>query len=285
VIIKDANIEKYNKRIYKYKFLKSTKMNNFLSTKERLINTPLPKETDTYKPVSHEQLIDLSLSGIQKAGFDVEKELYAMAKGGNVATGRYLIKNAEDDEMQMQICWRNSYDKSLALTFAVGANVLICTNGVMGFKSATSFKRKHTGEIQVFAPNNIREDIMMAGDVFKELQSDRDRMKQIPVNRRLTAELLGRMFFEEKIIESTQLNIIKRELTNPSHDYISPGSLWELYQHVTFAIGGVHPSKWVQDHLSAHKFFSEAVDDIMMVTESPEVEAGIYTDEGEYDVS
>jgi hypothetical protein len=210
------------------------------------------------------------LSGIQRAGFHVEKELYAFAREGNVATGRYLIKDVDDDEMQLQIGWQNSYDKSLSLSFAVGANVLVCTNGLMAFRSATSFKRKHTGEIQVFAPQNIKEDIMRAGDVFRELQKDRDAMKQIPTNRRLVAELLGRMYIEDGIIESTQLNIIKREIEKPSHDYTSEGSLWELYQHTTFAIGGVHPSRWVQDHLNAHKFFSEVMNDVMMKIETEE---------------
>ena len=42
-------------------------------TKELLLSTPLPQETNTYKPISHEQLIDLTLTGIEKSGFNFIK--------------------------------------------------------------------------------------------------------------------------------------------------------------------------------------------------------------------
>jgi len=82
-------------------------------------------------------------------------------------------------------------------------------------------------------------------------------MKQIPVDRRMTAEILGRLHIEKEILEPTQLNIIRRELDKPTHKYNSPGSLWELYQFTTFAIGGVHPSRWLSDHVETHELFSE----------------------------
>ena len=49
-------------------------------TKELLLSTPLPQETNTYKPISHEQLIDLTLTGIEKSGFILEKEIYSSAQ-------------------------------------------------------------------------------------------------------------------------------------------------------------------------------------------------------------
>lgn len=237
------------------------KSEKYNTTKSLLINAPLPKQTSTYKPVSHGEVIDRTLDGILKAGFQIEREIYSAAKDGAVANGRYFIKNVGDNEMQLQFNWQNSYDKSKALTFAIGANVLVCTNGMMAFRGMNSFKRKHTGDIQVFAPNAISEYIERAGDMFTTLQKDRDAMKQIEINTRLTAELLGRMYFEETFLESTQLNIIKRELVKPTHDYTSVGSLWELYQFTTFAIGGIHPSRWMEDHLAAHSFFSKVMEE------------------------
>lgn len=232
------------------------------TTKSLLINAPVPKETLTYKPVSHAEVIDRTLDGIIKAGFQIEREIYSSAKDGAVANGRYFIKNVGDGVMQLQLNWQNSYDKSKVLTFATGANILVCTNGMMAFRGMNSFRRRHTGDIQEFAPNAISEYIKRAGDMFTVLQQDRDKMEQIEVSQRLTAELLGRMYFEEKFLESTQLNIIKRELTKPTHDYTSKGSLWELYQFTTFAIGGIHPSKWMDNHLNAHQFFCNVIDEV-----------------------
>lgn len=232
--------------------------NNYATTKELLLATPLPLQTDTYKPVSHAQLMDLTLEGIHKAGFSLAAELYSSSSEGQIAKAVYRIGNVSDKEMQMMVTWQNSYNKQLKLSFAVGAKVLVCLNGMISFRSMSSFNRKHTGEIQVFAPGRISEYIQQAADVFVTLQEDRDRMKQVEVDRRLAAELIGRMYIEEGFIESTQLNIIKRELDKPTFDYNATGSLWELYNHTTFAIGGIHPARWMEDHIAAHKFFTEA---------------------------
>ena len=55
----------------------------YTTTKELLIKTPLPLQTNTYMPVAHEKIIDLTLEGITKAGFSVEKEIYSAAREGN----------------------------------------------------------------------------------------------------------------------------------------------------------------------------------------------------------
>jgi hypothetical protein len=76
-----------------------------------------------------------------------------------------------------------------------------------------------------------------------------------------------------KLIRSTQLNIIKRELKAPTHDYGASGSLWELYQFTTFAMKEVHPSLWMNNHIEAHGFFVNAAG--ILVTRTQEVESPI----------
>ena len=233
----------------------------YTTTKELLISTPLPLQTRTYKPVSHEELINLTLESIYQAGFQLDREIYDSAKEGQVATGRFLIKSVEDAEMQLQVSWQNSYNKSLTLTFAVGALVKVCTNGMMAMRGVGSFRKKHQGEIQTFAPQMIPEYIKGAGELFSDLQKDRDSMKQVQLSKRDTAELVGRMYIEEGLVESTQLNIIKRELEHPSIIYNNPGSMWELYNFTTFALRDSHPSLWLDNHVKIHEFFnSQAVE-------------------------
>jgi len=233
---------------------------NYDTTKQLLINTPLPAQTRTYKPVSHEQLIDLALEGIQQAGFELTSERYGAAKEGNIANAWYRIGNVADKEMQLQLMWQNSYDKTKKLDFAIGAMVLVCTNGMMSFRAMDAFRKKHVGEIQTMAPQKIAEYIKHSAEVFMALQADRDEMKQVQVDRKIAAELIGRMYIEQEFIESTQLNIIKRELNKPTFDYNAAGSLWELYNYTTYAIGAIHPARWMDDHMAAHKFFVEAAE-------------------------
>jgi hypothetical protein len=232
-------------------------MDTFNTTKELLMNTSVPVQTRTYKPVSHSSLIDLTLNSIEKAGFVLDKETYSSARDGSIANGRFSISNVADSEMQLQIGWQNSYDKSLSLKFAIGTKIFICENGcVSGDYGA--FKKKHQGEIQTFTPQAITEYIKRAGEAFQNMQAEREVMKTIELDRRAQAELIGRMIIEEQFIESTQMNIIKRELEKPTHDYGAANSLWELYQFTTYSMKEVHPSLWMNNHIDAHSFFVQA---------------------------
>lgn len=232
------------------------KTQTYTTTKQAIITSQLPEQTRTYKPFSNERLINLTLEGITQAGFSLGGENYTSTKEGNVSNGRYLIRSVEDTEMQLLITWNNSYNKKLSLAFGIGAWMKICGNGMMGWKTVGSFKKKHMGEIQEFTPLMISEYIRGAGDMFLNLQKEREQMKQIELTRRITAELLGRAYIEEKFITSTQLNIIKGELEHPTYLYGDPNSLWSLYNYTTFALKEDHPEDWMQDHIDAHSFFT-----------------------------
>ena len=231
-------------------------MNTNTMVKDLLLSAPLPQQTRTYKPVSHEQLIDLTLKGIDDSGFRLESEIYSTARDGNVANGRYTIANVADSEMKLQIGWQNSYDKSLTLKFALGTQIMICQNGCVSGDFG-AFKKKHVGEIQTFTPQAITDYIKSSGEAFKRIQFEREAMKQVEVDKRMIAEIIGRLYIEEEIIQSTQLNIIQRELKKPTHDYGAEGSLWELYQFATFSMKEIHPSLWMENHMDAHRFFTE----------------------------
>jgi hypothetical protein len=242
---------------------------SYVSAKDTLLRAELPQQTKTYKPISHTQLIDLTLNGIHNAGFKLDSETYSAARDGQVANGRFSIANVADSEMQLQIGWQNSYDKSLTLKFAIGTKIFICQNGcVSGDMGA--FKRKHVGEIQDFTPGAITEYIKSAGEAFRRMQKEREQMKQVEITSRTKAEIIGRMFLEDQIITSTQLNIIGRELKAPTHDYGAKDSMWELYNYTTFAMKEVHPSFWLDKHMSAHSFFVN--ESGILVDQMPKIE-------------
>lgn len=224
------------------------------TTRAMIMAADVPAQTRTYKPITHSSLIDLTLNSIEKAGFSLDKETYSMAREGAIANGQFSIRNVADSEMQLQIGWQNSYNKSLSLKFAIGARIFICQNGMV-HGDMGSFKKRHKGDVQEFTPNAISEYIKQAGDTFQTMQKEREAMKQIEMTKRVKAELIGRMLIEEQFISSTQMNIMARELESPTHDYGAPNSMWELYNYATFAMKELHPSIRMNNHIKAHNFF------------------------------
>lgn len=229
----------------------------YKTTLQDLVAVKLPQQTNRYKPVSHAQLIDTTLNSIEQSGFKLDRQSYSWAGEGQVANGKYTISNIADSEMQIQIAWQNSYNKQVSLKFAIGIHVFICSNGMVNGDMGT-FKRKHVGDIQEFTPQSITEYIKSAGDSFREMQIQRELMKQVELTKRQQGELIGRMIVEEGFISSSELNIIRKELHNPTHNYGAESSLWELYQHTTFSLKETHPTNWMTDHMSAHSFFVNA---------------------------
>jgi len=47
---------------------------SYVTAKDILLTAEIPQETKTYKPISHQQLIDLTLESIHQAGFTLDKE-------------------------------------------------------------------------------------------------------------------------------------------------------------------------------------------------------------------
>lgn len=248
-------------------------MTNYNTTKELLLAAEVPAQTRTYKPITHSQLIDLTLEGIHKSGFELDRETYSSAKEGVIANGKFSIRNVADSEMQLEIGWQNSYNKSLSLKFAIGTRIFICANGcVSGDYGA--FKKRHKGDIQDFTPQAITDYIKSAGDAFQRIQKERDTMKNIQITKRTKAELIGRMLIEEQFIHSTQMNMISKELQAPTFDYGAPDSLWELYQFTTQSMKELHPMTWMNNHIKAHSFF---VNETGVIVNSPAIV--VYNDE------
>jgi hypothetical protein len=243
---------------------------DYKTTKEYILAAEVPTKTRTYKPVSHQQLIDLTLNSIVSSGFTLDKEIYSSYNDGRVANGRYTISNVADGEMQLQIGWQNSYDKTASLKFAIGTQILVCSNGcVSGDYGA--FRKKHMGSVEEFAPTAITEYIKQAGDAFRKMQIEREVLKQIELTKRDKAELLGRLFLEEELISTMQMNIIAKEIEAPTFDYGAPDSVWELYQYTTYAMKETHPRLWISDHIKAHNFFVNATGSVVTEMEIAEI--------------
>ena len=51
-------------------------MENYNTARGMLLAAPVPQQTRTYKPVSHAELMDLTLESIHQAGFTLDQERY-----------------------------------------------------------------------------------------------------------------------------------------------------------------------------------------------------------------
>ena len=225
------------------------------TTKDILVNTALPQHGGRYTVIPHSWVIQKAKDELAKHGFTVKHELYKSTLNGEVAQGMYLLDNSADPDMGMMFAWSNSYDKSRRFKCAIGAHVFVCMNGVISGDMA-SFSRKHTGTADQEAAEMIEYQVSKASVYFDQLLSDKDELSQKLITKRTQAEIIGRLFLEEKALTLTQLGIVEREIKNyDSSDFGDPDSAWALYNHVTHSLKESHPSIYLENHQKVHKVF------------------------------
>jgi hypothetical protein len=225
-------------------------------SKSDLKKVILPGATESYAPVPHIKVIEMTLEELEKNGFKVLSEAYHIARKGDQARGDYQIQT-KDKDMHIQLAWMNSYDKTIPLRWAVGGHVIICGNGMV-VGDMGIFKRRHTGTVIEDYKEAIHLHINSAGEMFEKLIKERKQLKNIEISAQARAELIGRMFIQENVLTATQLGIIKKEIENPSFgNYGAPGSVWELYNHGTVGMKEDHPSLYIDHHVRYHNFFKK----------------------------
>ena len=237
------------------------------TTRNYLENAPLPNHGKSYTVISHKTVIDNALLLLSHSGFTVEKELYRANMNANVAQGIYHIRPTQSNdlminnekELGMMFAWTNSYDKSTRFQCAIGAYVIVCNNGMVA-GDMMNFKRKHTGSADHDIRNQISNQIKNGEKYYKRILNDRDSLRNTNLSLKEQGEILGRLYINEELLDTTQMSCIKSEYSEPTYDYNSEqDNAWTFYNHVTFALKKAHPRNWLQDSQTFHDFMMSNV--------------------------
>jgi hypothetical protein len=228
------------------------------ATKELLMAAPLPVyEGDTYTVIPHEFVIAETVRNLTTQGFKVKQELYRCNQNANIAQGIYHLDYSDDPDMGMMFAWSNSYDKSMRFKCAIGGYVFVCMNGMVNGNMG-AWGRKHTGSADSETTETIQTQISKAKQYYKQLVYDKETMKTIIVDDKTRAELVGRLYFEEDLLNTEQLTLIKHQMHSPKFDYnADTKSLWALYNHITLSLHKSHPKDWLDHQRLVHWFFTQ----------------------------
>jgi hypothetical protein len=224
-------------------------------SKAHLISVALPDHGDSYTVISHESVIDHVYTELAQAGFGIVSEEYRATADGNIAQGVHVLQYNSDPELSMMFAWTNSYNKQVRFKCGVGAYVnhtgttMVC--GDMG-----SWARKHTGTADEETVATIKEQVTNAQMYYDQLVHDKNAMKDIKMNKRKQAQLLGILFAEYQILTTEQASIVRSQMDKPTHVFEDSSSLWAFYNYVTTALQSSHPKTWMEDQRVLHYFIS-----------------------------
>lgn len=224
----------------------------------KILSTALPEKTDTYTPISHASVINRVKIEITNAGFIITGEEYRCTNDGQIALGALRMNYKADPDIELAANFTNSYNKQLAFRFNLGGIVKGSMNGMMLNNSEFGkFKRVHKGAADLLAEGIISDYINNASEYWDSLVEHKDAMKEILLTTTIQHDIIGELFFRNEILNTMQLNTVKKELQKPSFDYkVDIDSAWALYNHITLSLKDAHPSTWMEDQLKVHDVFS-----------------------------
>ena len=242
-------------------------------TKAHLVSVPLPNHGATYTVISHQSVMDYVYTELATAGFSVVHEEYRCTADGQIAHGIYKLNFNNDPELSMMFAWTNSYNKQVRFKCGVGGYINL-TGTTMVCGDMGSWARKHTGTADEETIKTIQDQIANAHMYYNQLCSDKESMKDITLNKRKQAQLLGILFAEYQILTTEQASIVRQQMDRPSHVYVDSNSLWAFYNFVTIALQHSHPKTWMEDQRVLHYFIS-TVNNFQQCTPSAQIVAPV----------
>ena len=217
-----------------------------------LIKTP--DQTETYIPVSHQQLV----TRIKEAGTKhyntspFETKLEVNHRGQQMFGSMTFHDGSQltGSGMNRSIGFRNSYDKTLPIGVCGGASVFVCSN--LMFTGDIIKMRKHT--------QNVEEDLDL---LIQKLFDDVDRRYDQSVKDKLTMEqiyfsdtdagnYLGQLFVNQGVLNGAQLKKATDEWFNSSA--FTERTAWSAYNACTEALKTAHPMNALEKYTKLHTF-------------------------------
>lgn len=227
----------------------------------KMLTAELPEKTTTYTPVSHLDVISLVRKKLAKAGFKITDENYKSSSNGDVGMVNFSIVKTSGRSMTatdigLSACFINSYNKTAKFQFCLAGTVKACMNGmIVSTGLSDAIKRKHTGAAESIIEDYITEAISNAGKYWDYLLHVKTTMQAYEITRGQRCTILGNMILDD-VIDSVQLTELRKELEKPSHIYDpNPDSIWNFYNHITFALKKTHPKSWIERHLKVYEIF------------------------------
>ena len=216
---------------------------------------PLPKQTETYMPVSHTELVKMVIEiTTDVLQVKLDKAGYGLAANGNHLFAHFRFKDGNcNKDMGLCIGVANSYDRHLRVRIAAGANVFVCDN--LMITGDITFARKHTSRVWEDIEDAIFRNIGGAEAVFDQIVDDADRMKQVEVSDDAAYQVMG-LLYGRRILGNQMMTVARRQWDTPVHKAFEKRSLWSLYNALNSALKLARPGNIMEKHRELHRLLA-----------------------------
>jgi|SRR5579862_3031170 len=226
-------------------------------SRDDLYGVVTPDPTDTWRPLSHVDVVNTLTDRAEARGLKIKEERFALLDGtlytpGGLQTrlpGARMFGTLDFEPIKgmpfpagcaPSAGLRNSHDKTFALSILSGARVFICANGVLSAEHVIS--RKHTSGIDLIESIDNALDAFMESIRGFNTMYEQLRAKQL---RKTSANSLIVELAHAGAFSSSDILPIVNEFENPRHEEFKERNAWSLYQSCTEIMKSQSPARQV----------------------------------------
>ena len=204
-----------------------------------------PEPTDTWRPISHSQVVETLTVKAADRGLRIRNERFAVldgalhpAEGVKIAVPNARLFGTMDFEPIPGLDFppnclpsaglRNSHDKTFSLSILSGARVLVCANGVLSAEHIIS--RKHTSGIDLNqCIDRALDEFLVSIGSFK---ASYDRLNNWKLNRLEARDMIVELAKAGAFASADILPIVE-EFDAPRHAEFAEHTAWAVYNSAT----------------------------------------------------
>lgn len=224
---------------------------------------PMPEATKTYAPISHVKLINKVEEVItnELPNFTLMKEQHRVSCNGELLNSKltlspnnFDIENVPQDMLMGGITIVNSYNQWRPVTIGAGANVLVCTNGMVGWDGVV-FARKHTPNMMedVVAYAKLASQLMVSR--LEQYNTDKEELISSEISNDEGNGILGKLI-GRGVLTPTAANVAFADWKKARHEVFSGKNMWSLYNCANEGLKKVSNYRSLEKHCALHHYMT-----------------------------
>lgn len=198
-------------------------------TRAELETIPTPMGTDTFKPVSHIELVTSLQAILDSKGISIVKEQFAVRADGSRLFGTFDLSLEGIEGSCASLGFRTANDRTMKISIVAGMSVFVCDNMVLSGDSVI-LNRKHTSGLDLLP--ELMGAIGRYQERYAALKSQVADLATLTLTDNEAKAIIHDAFLAE-VMPIRYLPNVSKEYFNPTHPNFQPGNAWSLHNAFT----------------------------------------------------
>lgn len=204
-------------------------------TRQELEAIPTPQGTDTFKPVSHIELVAGIQAILSRKGIEIVKEQFAVRADGSRLFGTFDLSLNGLEGSCASLGFRTANDRTMKISIVAGMSVFVCDNMVLSGDSVI-LNRKHTSGLDLIP--ELEGAVERYQVRYSSLREQVANMARLVISDSEAKVLIHDTFVAE-VMPIRYLPDVSREYFEPKHPEFEPRTTWSLHNAFTEVMKGM----------------------------------------------